>query len=99
MLYFNLCKQYQIKHGEPKKGIVVKPMISSELNSRCQVDLIDLQTNRDGKYKFIMVYQDHLTKFVQLRPLKAKRAEEVAYHVLSIFLTFGSPAILQLDNG
>ncbi|GFR20462.1 KRAB-A domain-containing protein 2 [Trichonephila clavata] len=39
-----------------------------------------------------------LTKFVQLRPLKTKRAEEVAYHVLPIFVTFGAPAILQSDN-
>ncbi|GFU16206.1 KRAB-A domain-containing protein 2 [Trichonephila clavipes] len=88
-----------MKHSAPKKGIVVKPMISSELNSRCQVDLIDLQSNRDGEYKFITVYQDHLTKFVQLRPFKAKRAEEVEYHVLSIFLTFDASAILQSDNG
>ncbi|XP_035221079.1 KRAB-A domain-containing protein 2-like [Stegodyphus dumicola] len=98
MLYFNLCKQCQIKHGAPRKGIVVKPMISSELNSGCQVDLIDLQSNRDGEYKFIMVYQDHLTKFVQLRPSKSKRAEEVAYHILVIFLTIGAPEILQSDN-
>ncbi|GFQ83309.1 SCAN domain-containing protein 3 [Trichonephila clavata] len=54
MLYLNLCKQCQMKHSAPKKGIV-KSMISSELNSRCQVDLIDLQSNRDGEYKFIMV--------------------------------------------
>ncbi|GFU58111.1 KRAB-A domain-containing protein 2 [Trichonephila clavipes] len=60
---------------------------------------MDLQSNRDGEYKFIIVYQDHLTKFVQLRPLKTKRTVEVAYHVLSIFLTFGAPAILQSDNG
>ena len=66
MLYLNLCKQCQMKHNAPKKGIVVKPMISSELNSRCQIDLIDLQSNSDGEYKFIMMYQDHLTKFVQL---------------------------------
>ncbi|KAK2577745.1 hypothetical protein KPH14_012286 [Odynerus spinipes] len=55
MLYLNLCKQCQMKHSAPKKGIVVKPIVSSELNSRCQVDLIDLQSNRDGEYKFIMV--------------------------------------------
>jgi hypothetical protein len=99
MLYLNLCKQCQMKHSAPKKGIVVKPMVSSELNSRCQVDLIDLQSHRDGDYVFIMVYQDHLTKFVQLRPLKSKRAEEVAYHLLNIFLTFGAPAFLHSDNG
>ncbi|GFV26662.1 KRAB-A domain-containing protein 2 [Trichonephila clavipes] len=69
-----------MKHSVPKKDIVGKPMTNSELKSRCQVDLIDLQSNRDGKYKFIMVYQDHLTKLVQPRPLKTKRAEEVAYH-------------------
>ncbi|XP_035214026.1 KRAB-A domain-containing protein 2-like [Stegodyphus dumicola] len=46
-----------------------------------------------------MVYQDHLTKFAQLRPLKTKRSEEVVYHVLAIFLTFGTTAILQSDNG
>ncbi|XP_057654773.1 KRAB-A domain-containing protein 2-like [Diorhabda carinulata] len=99
MLYLNLCKQCQMKYSAPKKGIVVKPMVSSELNSRCQVDLIDLQSNRDGEYKFIMVYQHHLTKFVRQRPLKTKRAEEVVHNVLSIFLTFGAPAILQSDNG
>lgn len=99
MLYLNLCKQCQMKHSAPKKGIVVKPMVSSELNLRCQVDLIDLQSLRDGEYKFIMVYQDQLTKFVQLRPLKTKTAEEVAYHLLQIFLTFGAPAILHSDNG
>ncbi|GFU95542.1 SCAN domain-containing protein 3 [Trichonephila clavipes] len=88
-----------MKHSTLKKGIVVKPMIRSELNSRCGVDLIDLQSNRDSAYNFIMVHQDHLTKFVPLQPLKTKKAEEVAYHVLSIFLTFGAPAIFQSDNG
>nr|XP_034194771.1 KRAB-A domain-containing protein 2-like [Osmia lignaria] len=96
MLYLNLCKQCQTNCA-PKKGIVVKPMVSSELNSRCQVNLIDLQPHRDDDYKFTLVYQDHLTKFVQLRPLKTKTAKEC--HLLHIFLTFGAPAILHSDNG
>ncbi|XP_023237752.1 KRAB-A domain-containing protein 2-like [Centruroides sculpturatus] len=99
MLYLNLCKQCQMKNSTPERGIVVKPMVSLELNSRCQVDLIDLKSHRNGDYKFLMVHQDHLTKFVQLRPLKAKTAKEVAYHLLQIFLTFGAPAILHSDNG
>ncbi|CAG5059777.1 unnamed protein product [Parnassius apollo] len=45
-----------------------------------------------------MVYQDHLTKFVQLRSLKSKQAQEVAYHLLDILTTFGAPSILQSDN-
>lgn len=58
-----------------------------------------MQAQPDGNYKFILVYQDHLTKFVLLRPLTHKRAEEVAYVLLDIFTTFGAPAILQSDNG
>ncbi|XP_022160133.1 KRAB-A domain-containing protein 2-like [Myzus persicae] len=82
-----------------KKGIVTNPMIFSELNSRCQLDLIDYQSQADGEYKFVLVYQDHLTKFCILKPLKSKRAEEVAYCLIDIFTVFGAPSVLQSDNG
>ena len=49
-----------------KKGLVVKPMIFNDMNSREQVDSIDMQTQASAEYKWIMVHQDHLTKFVQL---------------------------------
>lgn len=75
----------------------MKPMVFSNFNSL--IDLIDFQSQPDREYKFIMVYQDHLTKFVVLRPLKSKTAEEVAYHLLDIFTMFGAPSILQSDNG
>lgn len=81
------------------KNLVVKPMVFSNLNSRCQVDLIDYQSQPDGDYKFILTYQDHLTKYVVLRPLKSKKAEEVTKTILKIFLDFGAPSILQSDNG
>lgn len=64
-----------------------------------QVDLIDMQSQRDGEYRFILNYQDHLTKFVCLRPLKTKTAEEVAYHLVDIFCDKGAPHILQYDDG
>lgn len=99
MTYLKLCQPCQKKQKTLKKGIVIKPILHSEMNSRCQVDLIDLQTNPDGNYKFILVYQDHLTKFVILRALQTKRAAEVAYHLLDIFTTFGAPNILHSDNG
>nr|XP_022912037.1 KRAB-A domain-containing protein 2-like [Onthophagus taurus] len=99
MIFLRLCKSCQMKLKSAKKGIVVKPIVSKEMNSRCQVDLIDMQTNPDGNFKFILVYQDHLTKFVQLRPLQTKTAEEVAKVLLNIFCIFGAPSILQSDNG
>lgn len=46
-----------------------------------------------------MKYQDHLTKFVILRPLKTKRAEEIAFSLMDIFTIFGIPTVLHFDNG
>ncbi|XP_025198496.1 KRAB-A domain-containing protein 2-like, partial [Melanaphis sacchari] len=87
------------KHAHPKKGLVIKPILSKTFNSRAQVDLIDMQSNKDGGFKFILVYQDHFTKFVSLRPLKTKTSSEVAYNLIDIFCIFGAPCILQSDNG
>ncbi|XP_054272927.1 KRAB-A domain-containing protein 2-like [Macrosteles quadrilineatus] len=58
-----------------------------------------MQSEPDGEYKFILNYQDHLTKFVVLRPLKTKTADEVSDVLLDIFCLFGAPYILHSDNG
>ena len=98
MLYLSLCSLSQ-KIESSKKGLVIKPMIFSEMNSRAQVDQIDMQSQPDGDLKWILVYQDHLTKFVQLRPVTSKRAPEIVYQLLDIFSIFGAPSILQSNNG
>jgi len=78
----------------------VRPILSSSFNSRGHVDLVDMQSMADGIYKFIMNYQDHLTKFCVVENLTSKRAAEVAYKLLtSVFLLFGAPHILQSNNG
>ena len=58
-----------------------------------------MQSQLDGDLKWILVYQDHLTKFVQLRPVTSKRAPEIVYQLLDIFSIFEAPSILQSDNG
>lgn len=80
-------------------GIVVRPITVKELNQRGQVDLVDFQSLPDGEFKFILNYQEHLTKFRFLLPLKSKTAIEVANALLKIFLQFGAPHVLQSDNG
>ncbi|CAF4947546.1 unnamed protein product [Pieris macdunnoughi] len=77
-IYIKLCAVCEMKRSMPKKGIVTKPIISPDFNSRGQ---------------------DHATKFLHLRPLKSKRAVEVAFELFKIFLEFGAPLILQSDNG
>jgi len=88
-----------IEEKAPKRGLVVRPILSDYMNSRCQVDLIDMQSEPDGYYRFITNYQDHLTKSTILRHLKSKTADEVAYQLMDIFCMFGVPFILQSDNG
>ena len=97
--FVDCCEVCQVKKGRMKKGVVVKPIVTSDVNRRAQVDCIDMQSNPDGEYKYIMVYQDHLTKWTVLRPLKTKKAEEIAENLVNIFCHFGSPLILHSDNG
>jgi uncharacterized protein YqgV (UPF0045/DUF77 family) len=97
--YLRLCERYQKNQRTLKKGLIVNPILHNEMNSRCQVDLIDMQSNPDRDMKFTSVYQDHLTKFVLLLSLHSKRADKVEYHLLEIFTTFGAPNILHSDNG
>lgn len=51
------------KGSTAKKGLVIKSIIWSEMNSRCQIDLISMLAQPGGEYKLILVYQDHLTKY------------------------------------
>ena len=99
-LYKEFCEECQLKKRKiASKGLVVRPLISKDFNSRGQVDLVDMQSLKHGEYKYILHYQDHLTKYSVLRAITSKRAAEVAYHLLDIFLLFGAPHILQSDNG
>uniref|UniRef100_A0A2A4J3Z4 Post-SET domain-containing protein n=1 Tax=Heliothis virescens TaxID=7102 RepID=A0A2A4J3Z4_HELVI len=41
---------------------------------------------------------DDATKFLNLRPLKTNEASEILIELMKIFLTFGAPTILQVDN-
>ena len=53
----------------------------------------------DIGFKWILNYQDHFIKWVVLKPLKQKCAEEVASNLVTIFYSLGAPNILQSDNG
>ena len=50
--------------------LVIKPVTSSDFNSRGQVDLIDYQSAPDNEYRCIFHYQDYFTEFSVLHPLK-----------------------------
>lgn len=99
--YIKNCERCseKMKKKEVCSGTVIKPILATYFNERGQVDLVDFQTLADGDYKWILHYQDHLSKYHLLRPLKRKTASEVAENLLRIFIDFGAPTILQSDNG
>uniref|UniRef100_A0A8C6CHE6 KRAB-A domain containing 2 n=2 Tax=Monodon monoceros TaxID=40151 RepID=A0A8C6CHE6_MONMO len=99
VLYLTLCKQCHQKNPVSKRGLAPKPMPFKDIDSRCQVEILDMQSNADGEFKFILYYQDHLTKFIILRPLKAKQAHEVVAVLLDIFTILGTPTMLESDSG
>lgn len=49
--YLRLCEPCQKKQKTVKKGVVIKPIVHNEMNSRCQVDIIDMQSNPDRDYE------------------------------------------------
>ena len=98
-MFVSLCRMCNTKKSQQHRNIVVRPITTKDFNLRGQVDLIDFQSTPCGEYKWLMNYQDHATKFCNLRPLKTKRAAEVALELLKVFLDFGAPHILQNDNG
>lgn len=71
----------------------MRPLTAKDLNERDQVDLVDMQTMKDGGYTLILHYVEYLTKFHVIRPLKSKTACEVAHELLMIFFWILEPHI------
>lgn len=78
------------------KDILVKPTVTSEFASCGQVDHIDMQLIGHGSSKWIMLYQDHLTKLSILRP--STIPAEVSFQLVDIFLLIGAPVVLLSNN-
>lgn len=88
-----------------KREYTPKMIISSGFGARGQVDLIDIQKllndyrYTDKRFRFVLNYQDHYSKFCILRALRDKKAETIVRELKDIFLTVCAPKILQTDNG
>uniref|UniRef100_A0A915NVE4 Integrase catalytic domain-containing protein n=1 Tax=Meloidogyne floridensis TaxID=298350 RepID=A0A915NVE4_9BILA len=78
------------------KEIVTNPKSYAE---SYQVDIIDMESQRDGLYSWILVVQDQFTKFVHLRALQNKDSRSIAFLLEEIFAQFGPPQVLQTGNG
>jgi hypothetical protein len=58
LLYNSMCVECMKKRKRTAvKGVVVRPILTKDYGSRCQVDLVDMQSMSSGTHKWIMVYQ------------------------------------------
>lgn len=58
--------------------------LHAKLNDHWQLDLTHMQTQPTREKKFIIVQQDHITKFMLFHALETKH-EEAAYNPNSIY--------------
>ena len=70
--FIEMCPTCAKDKSIPSRMSVRKPIMSDTFNDRGQIDLIDMQSCSDGPYKWILHYQDHMTKFSYLRALRKK---------------------------
>ena len=90
------CQRYNLeKEGyHPAKAVTAK-----EQWDHIQVDLIGpLQTSENG-HNFIVTIVDVCTGFTLVQAIKNKEMETVARCLWTEFANFGTPQILQSDNG
>lgn len=97
------AKKRSKRHRADRTGLaaITPGAPSHELSTteRAQVDLIDMESCTDDGYDFVLKYKDCASKFVVLRALRTRAADEIARHLIDIFCTFGAPAVLQSDTG
>ena len=74
------------------QNVVVRPILSTALNDRGQVDLIDYRTLPDGVFKWILHYKEHLTTFSTVE--HRNRHEEKVHKN-----TAGEPIFRDPDDG
>ena len=97
-LYLATCRTCEEKRARPSASAVSHPIVENDVARRAQIDLIDWHSERQNGFSYILNYQDHLSKFIILRPLKTKSAEEVAYHLVDIFCLVGAPNVIQVTS-
>ena len=92
------CDKCQAFDTPPKIWEPAKNDIPITLEDVTQIDLIEMVPDKNG-YKYILDIMNTQTGFTILKPLKSKKASQIAKHLESTIQILGPPKIIASDNG
>jgi transposase InsO family protein len=100
--YVKKCKSCQMnKTLGPRKKVPMEIATTARRPfERCAIDIVGPNTETDKGNRYILTFQDDLTKFVIAEPIQIQDADTVAREfVRSIVLRFGAPEVVLSDQG
>lgn len=81
----------------------LKSIISKNIGDRWQIDLINMRSEpvqcHGQTYQYILSVIDVFSRFLICRPLQNKSSKLVCKTMNDVFLEYGTPKVLQCDNG
>lgn len=94
----DICKAHKIKTGPPN-GLMVTPKAVKAPAHTISLDLIGPLPRSTGGFTYILSVVDVFTKFCWLFPLRKATSANIVKHLEEgIFLQYGTPAVVILDN-
>lgn len=85
------------EEGEEKDLDQMLPPVES-LDHKCSVDIMDISQKPDNNYKYLLIYKDEKTNFIQLRPLNDCNEADIAVELVKILMDFGPPECISVDE-
>eukprot|EP00968_Pinguiococcus_pyrenoidosus_P013332 scaffold1220_cov259-Pinguiococcus_pyrenoidosus.AAC.4 len=97
-IYTALCPVCAVQRERkgPRGAVLLQK--SNYCNERWQLDVLHMQQEPEGQYKWLCHVQDQQSKFTLLRPLASNSAEDVASALFDAVADFALPTILQMDH-
>ncbi len=93
------CLQSKPHRGRWTQGLLQPLPLVFRPFERLSIDILTIHQD-NPRFKHALVMIDHSTRFLELRPLRSKRAEEVAQQLYSaVFERYGPVSVLLSDQG
>ncbi len=98
--YVASCPKCQQSKGHnPSRSYPLKPIVTTRTNEMVEIDFEKLSVSKDG-YIGLLVAVDHFSKYAMAYPMKEFTGKAAALALYEEWvLTFGSPEIIQSDQG